>query len=152
MLTKKQYELLLYIDGRLKETGVSPSFDEMKDALELKSKSGIHRLITGLEERGFIRRLAHKARALEVLRLPENQQDAPARSGNVVRGAFERKSQRALPANDSHEVPLLGKIAAGTPIEALRDHSHRVAAWNDRARRALCAHHRRRFDDRCRHP
>jgi len=126
MLTKKQYELLLYIDGRLKETGVSPSFDEMKDALELKSKSGIHRLITGLEERGFIRRLAHKARALEVLRLPENQHDAPARSGNVVRGAFERKSQRALPANDSAEVPLLGKIAAGTPIEALRDHSHTI--------------------------
>jgi len=126
MLTKKQYELLLYIDRRLKETGVSPSFDEMKDALELKSKSGIHRLITGLEERGFIRRLPHKARALEVLRLPENQQDSSAR-GNVVRGPFERKAQRVLPANDSAEVPLLGKIAAGTPIEALRDPSHTVA-------------------------
>jgi len=126
MLTKKQYELLLYIDRRLKETGVSPSFDEMKDALDLKSKSGIHRLITGLEERGFIRRLPHKARALEVLRLPENQQDAPAR-GNVVRGAFDRKTQRTLPANDSAEVPLLGKIAAGTPIEALRDPSQTIA-------------------------
>src|SRR3546814_5780997 len=78
MLTKKQYELLLFIDRRLKESGVSPSFDEMKDALDLKSKSGIHRLITGLEERGFIRRLAHKARALEVLRLPENLQDSAA--------------------------------------------------------------------------
>ena len=126
MLTKKQYELLLFIDRRLKETGVSPSFDEMKDALDLKSKSGIHRLITGLEERGFIRRLPHKARALEVLRLPENQQDAPARSGNVVRGPFERKTQRAVAANDSVEVPLLGKIAAGTPIEALRDHSQSI--------------------------
>jgi repressor LexA len=125
MLTKKQYELLLFIDRRLKETGVSPSFDEMKDALDLKSKSGIHRLITGLEERGFIRRLPHKARALEVLRLPENQQEAPAR-GNVVRGSFERKGQRTLPANDSTEVPLLGKIAAGTPIEALRDHSQTI--------------------------
>jgi repressor LexA len=125
MLTKKQYELLLFIDRRLKETGVSPSFDEMKDALDLKSKSGIHRLITGLEERGFIRRLPHKARALEVLRLPENQQGTPAR-GNVVRGSFERKGQRSLPANDSTEVPLLGKIAAGTPIEALRDHSQTI--------------------------
>ncbi|MCD6074337.1 MAG: lexA, partial [Rhodospirillales bacterium] len=93
MLTKKQYELLLFIDRRLKDSGVSPSFDEMKDALDLKSKSGIHRLITGLEERGFIRRLAHKARALEVLKLPENLQDAggpaakPGLGANVVRGA-----------------------------------------------------------------
>jgi repressor LexA len=125
MLTKKQYELLLYIDRRLKESGVSPSFDEMKDALDLKSKSGIHRLITGLEERGFIRRLAHKARALEVLKLPENMQESGSR-GNVVRGSFERKAQRALPANDASEVPLLGKIAAGTPIEALRDPSATV--------------------------
>src|SRR5690606_31125959 len=100
MLTKKQYELLLFIDRRLKEAGVSPSFDEMKDALDLKSKSGIHRLITGLEERGFIRRLAHKARALEVLKLPENLQDsgtASGRSDNVVRGAFDRKP-RAIAA------------------------------------------------------
>lgn len=131
MLTKKQYELLLFIDRRLKESGVSPSFDEMKDALDLKSKSGIHRLITGLEERGFIRRLAHKARALEVLRLPENLQDTvpPAsKTGlgpNVVRGAFDRRP-RAVAANDVTELPLLGKIAAGTPIEALRDHSQSV--------------------------
>jgi repressor LexA len=131
MLTKKQYELLLFIDRRLKESGVSPSFDEMKDALDLKSKSGIHRLITGLEERGFIRRLAHKARALEVLRLPENLQDtaAPAsKTGlgpNVVRGTFDRRP-RAVAANDVTELPLLGKIAAGTPIEALRDHSQSV--------------------------
>lgn len=130
MLTKKQYELLLYIDRRLKETGVSPSFDEMKDALELKSKSGIHRLITGLEERGFIRRLAHKARALEVLRLPENLQDSgdgKGGRGKVVRGPFERNTPgRKVAANDGVEVPLLGKIAAGTPIEALRDHSRTV--------------------------
>ena len=132
MLTKKQYELLLFIDRRLKESGVSPSFDEMKDALDLKSKSGIHRLITGLEERGFIRRLAHKARALEVLKLPENLQDATpstAKTGlgaNVVRGTFDRRP-RAVAANDAAELPLLGKIAAGTPIEALRDHSQSVA-------------------------
>jgi len=136
MLTKKQYELLLFIDKRLKESGVSPSFDEMKDALDLKSKSGIHRLITGLEERGFIRRLAHKARALEVLRLPENMQESgaePAKAGrrNVVRGPFERggmdrNAARRVAANDSVELPLLGKIAAGTPIEALRDHSRSV--------------------------
>jgi len=132
MLTKKQYELLLFIDRRLKESGVSPSFDEMKDALDLKSKSGIHRLITGLEERGFIRRLAHKARALEVLKLPENLQDTgtpavkPGVGGNVVRGAFDRRP-RAVPANDATELPLLGKIAAGTPIEALRDHSQFVS-------------------------
>jgi repressor LexA len=132
MLTKKQYELLLFIDRRLKESGVSPSFDEMKDALDLKSKSGIHRLITGLEERGFIRRLAHKARALEVLKLPENLQDTasaaakPGLGANVVRGAFDRRP-RAVAANDGTELPLLGKIAAGTPIEALRDHSQSVA-------------------------
>jgi repressor LexA len=132
MLTKKQYELLLFIDRRLKESGVSPSFDEMKDALDLKSKSGIHRLITGLEERGFIRRLAHKARALEVLKLPENLQDSasaaakPGLGANVVRGAFDRRP-RAVAANDATELPLLGKIAAGTPIEALRDHSQSVA-------------------------
>ncbi len=131
MLTKKQYELLLFIDRRLKEGGVSPSFDEMKDALDLKSKSGIHRLITGLEERGFIRRLAHKARALEVLKLPENLQDAaapaakPGLGANVVRGAFDRRP-RAVAANDATELPLLGKIAAGTPIEALRDHSQSI--------------------------
>lgn len=116
MLTKKQRELLLYIDRRLREGGVSPSFDEMKDALKLKSKSGIHRLITGLEERGFLRRLPHKARALEVLRLPEG-----------VHGASDRGSAPSWSgqaADDVVQLPLYGRIAAGTPIEALRDHSN----------------------------
>src|SRR3954470_9070920 len=114
MLTRKQQELLIFIQKRLSQDGVSPSFDEMKDALGLKSKSGIHRLITGLEERGFIRRLAHKARALEVLKLPENLQDAgapaakPGLGANVVRGAFDRRP-RAVAANDATELPLLGK-------------------------------------------
>lgn len=119
MLTRKQYELLMFIDKRLRESGVSPSFDEMKDALELKSKSGIHRLITGLEERGFIRRLPHRARALEVLRLPENAENGPAPAKPSAPPAPQ-------PANDTLTVPLLGKIAAGTPIEALQDHSHMV--------------------------
>src|SRR5271170_1242996 len=88
MLTRKQYELLLFIDQRLKEQGVSPSFDEMKEALDLKSKSGIHRLITGLEERGFIRRLPHRARALEVLKLPENRQAEPAVAAEPTSGGF----------------------------------------------------------------
>jgi repressor LexA len=140
MLTRKQYELLLFIDQRLKEHGVSPSFDEMKEALDLKSKSGIHRLITGLEERGFIRRLPHRARALEVLKLPENrlsdaaperaEREAGARfSPNVIRGDFSA----ALPganvgvAADAIDLPLYGKIAAGTPIEALRDHSDTIS-------------------------
>ncbi|WP_404378855.1 transcriptional repressor LexA [Caenispirillum salinarum] len=153
MLTKKQYELLMFIEKRLRSTGISPSFDEMKDALDLKSKSGIHRLITGLEERGFIRRLPHRARALEILRLPENsgmgepvQAAAPApatasaappnagadRAGlrpNVIRGQFSG----ALPgvptargAAEAVDLPLYGKIAAGTPIEALRDSSTTV--------------------------
>ena len=124
MLTKKQYQLITYIDQRLNETGISPSYDEMKDALNLKSKSGIHRLITALEERGFIRRLPHKARALEVLKLPENlalagKTDVPL---TVVKGKFDAPGE-SLPAsaNDAVELPLLGRIAAGTPIEALRD-------------------------------
>ena len=117
MLTKKQHLLLMFIDQRLRATGVSPSFDEMKDALELKSKSGIHRLITGLEERGFIRRLPHRARALEVLKLPDN---TPA----VAKKSLSTSIQ---PANDSVELPLYGKIAAGTPIEALRDPGQTVS-------------------------
>ncbi|MEO5375768.1 MAG: transcriptional repressor LexA [Alphaproteobacteria bacterium] len=134
MLTKKQYELLVFIDRRLKASGVSPSFDEMKDALGLKSKSGIHRLITGLEERGFIRRLPHRARALEVLRLPENMEEtapasspSPPTSGgfspNVIRGDFRSALPGATVGDDVEAVqlPLYGKIAAGTPIEALRD-------------------------------
>ena len=112
MLTAKQRELLMFIDGRLKDGGVSPSFDEMRAALELKSKSGVHRLISALEERGFIRRLPNRARALEVVKLPES------RSATVtpIRGA----APVLAPANDSIEIPLHGRIAAGTPIEALQ--------------------------------
>ena len=122
MLTKKQYLLLMFIDHRLNDTGVSPSFDEMKDALELKSKSGIHRLITGLEERGFIRRLPHRARALEVLKLPENAPTAAKKSftPSIVQTNVPASSA-VQPANDSVELPLFGKIAAGNPVEALRD-------------------------------
>lgn len=131
MLTRKQYELLIFIDQRLKASGVSPSFDEMKEALDLKSKSGIHRLITGLEERGFIRRLPHRARALEVLKLPENlsadqliaePDETPSFAPNVIKGDFKNAlagAPVATPA-DAHDLPLWGKIAAGTPIEALR--------------------------------
>ncbi|SDG44305.1 LexA family protein [Roseospirillum parvum] len=178
MLTRKQYELLRFIDQKLRETGVSPSFDEMKAALDLKSKSGIHRLITGLEERGFIRRLPHRARALEVLRLPENldASDLPPRSRRLTRieqeelgraqpGRTQPGRANTPPANgdgftpderrtalhlvsggrtggaghivgadtpagvsvnDVVHLPLYGKIAAGTPIEALRDESDRV--------------------------
>ncbi len=128
MLTKKQYELLVFIDQKLRETGVPPSFDEMKDALDLRSKSGIHRLITGLEERGFIRRLPHRARALEILRLPENFRSGdlqPARPNgftpNVIEGGFRPKSPEPATAEEPTALPLLGRIAAGTPIEALRD-------------------------------
>jgi len=133
MLTRKQSELLLFINERIQESGVSPSFDEMKDALGLKSKSGIHRLITGLEERGFIRRLAHRARALEVLRLPETAAvggagkpgNAGAFAPNVIRGDFKHAltgTHNGEPA-DAVQLPLYGRIAAGTPIEALRDHT-----------------------------
>jgi repressor LexA len=123
MLTKKQYELLMYIDHSLRESGVSPSFDEMKDALDLKSKSGIHRLITGLEERGFIRRLPHRARALEVIKLPENAQNstAPSYAPNVIKADFGNGEALPAAASEAAELPLLGKIAAGTPIEAISD-------------------------------
>ncbi|GHU04425.1 LexA repressor [Alphaproteobacteria bacterium] len=124
MLTKKQHELLVFIDQRLKDTGVSPSFDEMKTALGLKSKSGIHRLITGLEERGFIRRLPHRARALEVLKLPRNDADkGPSGfSPNIITGNFSQifPGVQTSHSPESVELPLYGKIAAGTPIEALR--------------------------------
>ena len=134
MLTRKQYELLMFIDQRLRASGISPSFDEMKDALDLKSKSGIHRLITGLEERGFIRRLAHRARALEVVRLPENSADQPlpspgkSFSPTVIKGGFAPSLVGAPVAtpSDSVTLPLYGKIAAGTPIEALRDHANSI--------------------------
>src|SRR3954451_10929744 len=111
MLTAKQRELLLFIDHRLNESGISPSFDEMREALELKSKSGVHRLISALEERGFIRRLPNRARALEVLKLPEVR---PTATVTPIRPAV------AAPANDTMEIPLHGRIAAGTPIEALQ--------------------------------
>ena len=138
MLTKKQYELLVFIDRHLKKNGVSPSFDEMKEALGLRSKSGIHRLITGLEERGFIKRLAHRARALKVMRLPENQQplaavpaaaagSAPAVAErfapNVIKGDFRIPGATIAQASTSMELPFYGRIAAGTPIEAMRDHA-----------------------------
>lgn len=145
MLTRKQQELLFFINDRLNEGGVSPSFDEMKDALGLKSKSGIHRLITGLEERGFIRRLPHRARALEVLRLPEKPlakaKPAPAPAAapipapaaevsprfkpNVIKGDFRGALPGRQASNDAEAValPLYGRIAAGLPIEAMRDNS-----------------------------
>jgi len=141
MLTKKQYDLLLFLEKRLKDTGVSPSYDEMKEALDLKSKSGIHRLITGLEERGFIRRLPHRARAVEVLRVAENhdQLDAPLRSDSSkvhdlqelrtqVGGVESRKRSNTdvLPDSEAVQLAMVGKIAAGTPIEALQDDNTHV--------------------------
>jgi repressor LexA len=122
MLTRKQHDLLSFIHSRLQTSGVSPSFEEMKEALSLKSKSGVHRLISALEERRFIRRLPNRARALEVLRLPEGmavaQPAAPAapKPSNVVQADFGRRAPQ--PANDVIELPLHGRIAAGQPIEA----------------------------------
>src|SRR5579859_1253289 len=144
MLTRKQHELLLYINRRLGDSGISPSFEEMKEALGLKSKSGIHRLISGLEERGFIRRLPHRARALEVMKRPEEMSigDPPAGdaaapldpggdtlggrnrfSPTVIRGDFKAALPGAPTAAEAEavELPLYGRIAAGTPITALRD-------------------------------
>jgi repressor LexA len=134
MLTKKQHELLTFINQRLGATGIAPSFDEMKDALNLRSKSGIHRLISGLEERGFIHRLPHRARALEVVKLPEESAASPTAergrfSPTVIRGDFSG----ALPGTpvaadiEAVDLPLYGRIAAGTPIEALRDQANTVA-------------------------
>jgi repressor LexA len=122
MLTAKQHELLVFIQRRLEETGISPSFEEMKEALDLKSKSGVHRLISALEERGFIRRLPNRARALEVTREPENATRSRATSTPaVVARATTPPSAPPSPANDVVEVPLHGRIAAGVPIEALED-------------------------------
>jgi repressor LexA len=139
MLTRKQRELLQFIQERLTETGISPSFDEMKEALGLKSKSGVHRLITGLEERGFIRRLPHRARALDIMRLADDQRKpaaaaAPVKavkedrrgfSPNVIHGDFTPSIAGAVvaPVSQTVQLPLYGKIAAGTPIEALRDNA-----------------------------
>jgi repressor LexA len=128
MLTAKQYELLTYIDRHLKQTGFSPSFEDMKEALRLKSKSGIHRLILALEERGFITRRPNRARALEVLRLPESaaaraEETGQSFSPNVIRGGFTSRIPGVVAANDAAaiQLPLYGRIAAGMPIEALRD-------------------------------
>ena len=126
MLTAKQKELLLYIHERIKESGVSPSFDEMKEALDLASKSGIHRLITALEERGFLRRLPHRARALEVLKLPDSAAPAAPPKG---RGAF--RPSVVGEARQGGTIPILGQIAAGVPIEALQYEVGRVAAPDD---------------------
>ena len=148
MLTRKQYDLLMFIHRRMQRDGVSPSFDEMKDALDLRSKSGIHRLITALEERGFIRRLAHRARAVEILRLPENMEGSQAARGfrpAVIEGdrapgdagrdaggdaRFARSMDRlgATPVDSQHTgtVPLVGRIAAGVPIEAIQQRGSEI--------------------------
>ena len=122
MLTRKQHELIRFIQVRLEESGVSPSFEEMKEALDLKSKSGVHRLISALEERGFIRRLPNRARALEVIRQPEDvttQVTARAANLNSAAAVIRPPEARPAPANDVIEIPLHGRIAAGMPIEAL---------------------------------
>ena len=139
MLTRKQYELLMFIHERVRETGIPPSFDEMKEALDLKSKSGIHRLITALEERGFLRRMEKRARALEVLKLPDNMAETlrPATTRSQIQRAGNRHGRTDIRMADSRSpaprrsygdggesavnVPLVGRIAAGTPIEALQN-------------------------------
>jgi repressor LexA len=119
MLTRKQHELVCFINDRLVETGVSPSFEEMKEALDLKSKSGVHRLISALEERQFIRRLPNRARALEVLRMPERAEVKPKKAVTSPLSQTARTPAAApTPANDVIEIPLHGRIAAGVPIEA----------------------------------
>jgi len=128
MLTRKQLELLNYIKSRTDVDGVPPSFDEMKDALDLKSKSGIHRLITALEERGFIRRLAHRARALEIIKLPEAMEKAGFQP-KVIKGDRVDPPRAAMPVNSVYamELPVMGRIAAGVPIEAISEISHHVS-------------------------
>ncbi len=124
MLTRKQHELIRFIQVRLEETGISPSFEEMKEALDLKSKSGVHRLISALEERGFIRRLPNRARALEVLKQPEDVGQRPvAANSNSTTPALKTPPARPQPANDVIEIPLHGRIAAGVPIEAMEGQS-----------------------------
>ena len=126
MLTKKQKNLLLFINKRLRSTGVSPSYEEMKESLNLKSKSGIHRLISALEERGFIKRLAHKARALEVVKLPETASANDiynSFSPSVIRGGLDDKN---LENKSGSEIPVLGNIAAGTPVEAIQNEVMRI--------------------------
>lgn len=128
MLTRKQYDLLQFIHTRLQRDGVPPSFDEMKDALDLRSKSGIHRLITALEERGFIRRLAHRARAIDIVRLPDSLEAASGFQPAVIDGGRADRPAAALALEAaSIELPVMGRIAAGTPIEAIQQVSHNVA-------------------------
>ena len=128
MLTKKQKNLLMFINKKLRSSGVSPSYEEMKESLNLKSKSGIHRLISALEERGFIKRLAHKARALEVVKLPETASANDiynSFSPSVIKGGLDEEGVGA------NEVPVLGKIAAGTPVEAIQNEVSRVPLPNN---------------------
>lgn len=131
MLTRKQYDLLHFIHRRLQRDGVPPSFEEMKEALDLRSKSGIHRLITALEERGFIRRLAHRARAIEIVKLPESLADTAEPTGfqpAVVEGGRPERPVAAMAVEAaSFELPVMGRIAAGTPIEAIQQVSHNIA-------------------------
>lgn len=128
MLTRKQLELLDFIQKRVARDGVPPSFDEMKDALDLRSKSGIHRLITALEERGFIRRLAHRARAIEIVKLPEAMEKSGFRP-RVIEGdrVAPPRAAMAVEAAGALEIPVMGRIAAGVPIEAISEVSHHVA-------------------------
>ena len=126
MLTKKQKNLLLFINKKLRSTGVSPSYEEMKETLNLKSKSGIHRLISALEERGFIKRLAHKARALEVIKLPETASANDiynSFSPSIIKGGLDQEN---LNKSNDTEIPVLGKIAAGTPVEAIQNEVSRI--------------------------
>ena len=126
MLTKKQKNLLLFINKKLRSTGVSPSYEEMKESLNLKSKSGIHRLISALEERGFIKRLAHKARALEVIKLPETASANDiynSFSPSIIKGGLDQEN---LNKSNDTEIPVLGKIAAGTPVEAMQNEVSRI--------------------------
>ncbi len=139
MLTTKQKELLVFIDARLRETGVPPSFEEMKEALALQSKSGVHRLIMALEERGFIRRLPHRARAIEVIKVPDAMADGAQRRStfnpSVIEGSGRRPPQLSPPpaayAQSSATVPLMGRIAAGVPISAIQDHTQDIGVPPD---------------------
>tara|TARA_B100000446_G_scaffold184691_1_gene207238 strand:+ start:569 stop:1246 length:678 start_codon:yes stop_codon:yes gene_type:complete len=130
MLTKKQKNLLLFINKKLRSSGISPSYEEMKVSLNLKSKSGIHRLISALEERGFLRRLPHKARALEVIKLPETASANDIYnnfSPSVIKGGLDEKNSNL----DDTEIPVLGKIAAGTPVEAIQNEVARIPLPNN---------------------
>ncbi|MDC9824647.1 transcriptional repressor LexA [Devosia sp. ZB163] len=140
MLTRKQHELLMFIHERMKESGIPPSFDEMKDALDLRSKSGIHRLITALEERGFIRRLPNRARALEVIKLPDSMNPSlggrkarfepsviEGNLGKVAAPPARSATVSSIDSSRSVTVPVMGRIAAGTPIEAIQSHSHTIS-------------------------